>query len=337
MHPAPGIAPPSLSPGTGERLGEAERRGPADPGPFPTGSEDPALNAPLAHLNGQSPPAPAWFSTAINTPHERAMLDVAGAAIEWLAWGERGKPGLLLFHGNGANADWWRFAAPAWSATHRVVALSWSGMGNSDHRPSYSIDQYVREALAVGETAGLWDNATLPTVMGHSFGGFPAAGLAVARPERFARALILDSPLSPLAQRPPQSRGAPRPHKVYPTLAAALARFRYAPIQPCGNLFITDFIARSSLKEVDSGFTWKFDPALWHKMLHGERHDLLGEAKIPLAILWGKDSVLAHPAIIADMRARAPQGTIFTEIENAHHHVMADQPQALIQAVQQLL
>ncbi len=35
-----------------------------------------------------------------------------GANIELLTWGEVGKPGLILVHGNSAHADWWSFIAP---------------------------------------------------------------------------------------------------------------------------------------------------------------------------------------------------------------------------------
>ena len=41
---------------------------------------------------------------------------------------------------------------------------------------------------------------------------------------------------------------ADRPSRVYPTVAAALARFRLMPPQPTDNLYIADFIARRSLK-----------------------------------------------------------------------------------------
>src|SRR3546814_12969675 len=64
-------------------------------------------------------------------------LEVSGTAIETLAWGERGKPGLLFLHGNGGHADWWRFIAPFFASDWRVGAISWSGMGRSGWRKSY--------------------------------------------------------------------------------------------------------------------------------------------------------------------------------------------------------
>ena len=84
-------------------------------------------------------------------------IDIAGARIETLAWGERGKPGLLLMHGNGAHAQWWSFIAPFFARDWRVVAFSWSGMGRSDRRPSgtYSLDLFVDEAFSIAQAEGI--------------------------------------------------------------------------------------------------------------------------------------------------------------------------------------
>src|SRR5690606_39841261 len=51
--------------------------------------------------------APDWFATALAQAPEELSAEVAGAKLEVLAWGERGRPGLLFLHGNGAHARWW--------------------------------------------------------------------------------------------------------------------------------------------------------------------------------------------------------------------------------------
>jgi pimeloyl-ACP methyl ester carboxylesterase len=104
----------------------------------------------LATLEGQAPPAPAWFTEAMANEPQQRFHTVAGARIETLAWGERGRPGLLLMHGNGAHAQWWSFIAPFFARDWRVVAFSWSGMGRSDRRQSgtYSLDLFVDEAFS---------------------------------------------------------------------------------------------------------------------------------------------------------------------------------------------
>ncbi len=296
----------------------------------------PDLLPPLAGLSGAEPPMPEWARAAIDAPHERASLDVAGAAIEWLAWGARGRPGLLLLHGNGAHADWWRFTAPILAdGGLRVAALSWSGMGGSDHRARYTLELFVDEALAVAEAAGL---GPCFTVVAHSFGGVPAAALASRHSGRVARAIIIDTPFGAMRPRDPASAaGRVRAHRIYPTLDAALARFRWAPVQPTVNLWAADFIARRSLKLVAGGYTWRFDPMLWQNFRFEDPAGLLAAGGAPLDYVWGDRSALVTSGVVDRIRAMLPPSTRMVGIPNAHHHVMADQPLALVAAVRALV
>ncbi|MGI4879300.1 MAG: alpha/beta fold hydrolase [Janthinobacterium lividum] len=297
---------------------------------------EPDIPAPLVEFAGAVPPAPPWFTAALADAPERSTVVVDAAAIEMLTWGERGKPGLLLLHGNGAHADWWSFIAPSFAADYRVAAFSWSGMGGSEHRESYSIAGFVAEIFAVAEAAGLFD-AGLPRVVAHSFGGFPMMAAVRSHGERFAAAVIVDTPFRPPGEpggRPPNATN--RPHRIYPTLTEALARFRFAPVQACPNPFIADFIARRSLVEVADGWTWRFDPFLWHRFEVGDAPSLLADPKCPVALMWGERSMLMPPDRIASMLALLPPGTPTVSIPDAEHHVMTDQPLAFVSALRDL-
>jgi pimeloyl-ACP methyl ester carboxylesterase len=329
--PSPESAPQSLPESAPQSLPESA------PQSLPESAPDPALHPPLARYAGAEPPAPQWFRGAVDAPHERNVTEVEGAKIEWLAWGQRGKPGLLLLHGNGAHADWWRFIAPFFAATHRVVAPSWSGMGGSDHRPSYSIRLFIREMLAIADAGGLSDAGPF-TVVGHSFGGFPMMALANWQGKRLSQAIILDTPFDPEQRRRPRGAGGDaRAHRIYPTMADALARFRWAPPQPTTHDFIADFIARRSITETEGGFTWKFDPFLWSEFEAQDDIDLLKAPQCPVALMWGEKSELVHEGLVADMAARMPPGSKLVPIPQAYHHVMADQPLALVAALRGLL
>jgi len=109
----------------------------------------PEFPAPLAAFNGEKPPAPPWFDAALADAPERSFFDFEGASIELLTWGEIGKPGLLLLHGNGASADWWTFIAPFFAQDWRVAAFSWSGMGRSDWRETYTAERFAQESFAI--------------------------------------------------------------------------------------------------------------------------------------------------------------------------------------------
>jgi pimeloyl-ACP methyl ester carboxylesterase len=178
-----------------------------------------------------------------------------------------------------------------------VVALSWSGMGRSGHRPSggYGGEGFAAEAVAVAEAAGLFESAAKPEIVAHSFGGFVMlALLAGAHGGRFRRGSILDTPIRrPDADAPrPRFLEPSRPHKIYPDLATALGRFRLAPPQGCENLYIADMIARESLIAVEGGWTWAFDPFLWRDFRITDAKPLLAAARCPLVLMWGDRSGL---------------------------------------------
>jgi pimeloyl-ACP methyl ester carboxylesterase len=306
---------------------------------------DPRRHPPLASLAGARPSAPDWFKQALANAPERSFVEAAGARIETLAWGERGKPGLLFLHGNGAHADWWSFIAPFLSSDYRCVALSWSGMGGSDRRERYSFDIFVQEAMIVAEATGLFENPAKPVFIGHSFGGFPILEAAARYGERLGGVITIDTPIfSAERRRERREKGAAwemRPHKIYPTVEAALQRFRLVPAQPCENLFIADFIARTSLAQVGtsegSGWSWRFDPYLWRDYEWEDPAPALSDPKCPLAILLGERSTLMREDDIARMRGLPPPGTPIIAIPEAYHHVLIDQPLALIAALRTLL
>jgi pimeloyl-ACP methyl ester carboxylesterase len=298
--------------------------------------------APLAPFNGAEPPAPDWFKWAIAQAPARSFIEVDQARIELLVWGERGKPGLLLVHGNSAHADWWSFVAPFLAQDYRVAAISMSGMGGSDWRPAYSFVTFAHEARAGAEAAGLYDAPVAPVFIGHSFGGSQVFHAAVRFPHWMRAAILIDSGLGPTEGfKEPEVRR--RPHHVYRTLTEALARFRLRPPQGCDNPFIADYIARRSLKPAPlpdggMGWTWRFDPFLWDKLdrdvLTGLFDDLSGCA--PTVHIYGDKSELMRR--IGELNlSRLPASVRNIAIPNAEHHIMVDQPLALVSAIRSVL
>src|ERR1700679_208044 len=148
--------------------------------------------APLAVFAGAVAPAPRWFDWAIAQEPERAVVEVLGAKIELLVWGERGKPGLILVHGNSAHADWWSFIAPYLAQDYRVAAISLSGMGASDWRDDYSFETFAQEVRGGAEAAGLYEAPEKPIYIGHSFGGSQVFYSAAKSPQRMRAAVLVD-------------------------------------------------------------------------------------------------------------------------------------------------
>lgn len=298
----------------------------------------PDLEAPLAALDGAPPPAPQWFEEAVGTNPESRFVTVEGARIHYLRWGDPARPGLLLVHGNAAHAYWWSFIAPFLARSFNVAAIDLSGMGDSDWRPEgYSMETFAREELAVCEDAGMFGPAEPPIIVAHSFGGFVTLLTGALYGERLAGTVIVDSPVNP----PGRWRGGPpltdRPHKIYPSIAAALARFRLLPPQNCDNLYLLDWVARHSLKESTGGFSWKFDPAIWRDFSIGDTAARLKATKCRIAVFRGEHSILLPPEIGEYMFNLLGRAAPVVEIPQAKHHVMLDQPLALVAALRALL
>jgi pimeloyl-ACP methyl ester carboxylesterase len=292
----------------------------------------------LAALKGARPPAPAWFDAALTRTPERTRIRVEGAEIEVLAWGGRGDPGLLFLHGNGAHADWWSPIAPWFAdAGYRVAAVSFSGMGGSDWRPTYNERTFIAEAIAAAEHAGLFDTAVKPIVAAHSFGGFIALTMAASHGDLFSGVVTVDTPVRPANyphQGPPDRS---RSNRIYDSFEATLARFRLAPLQSCANPWYLDHVGRGSIKAVESGFTWKFDPFVLRDFRFDDRTPLLQGVRCPVALMWGDRSGLIPPDVAAYMRASAPKGAPVVVIPDADHQVMLDQPLPFVAALRGLL
>ncbi len=312
--------------------------------------EMPSEQGPLAPYKGSVPPAPDWFQNAIAQPCEHASVGVAGARVTYQLWGKAHdaaghlKQGLLFVHGNGAHAHWWDFIAPFFVDDYRVAALTFTGMGDSDRRERYDMATFAEEEMAVCEHAGFFAADRAPIIVAHSFGGFVTILAGAVYGERLAGEIIVDSPVNPPERKwsgPPRTA---RPNKVYPTLEAALARFRLAPQQRCDNHFILDYIARHSLARTpiegshDCGWHWKFDPLIWnHFDVRRDPAELLRETKCRIAIIRGAESVLMPDDVRDYMSQLLNRSAPFVSIPEARHHVLLDQPIAFISALRALL
>ena len=98
-------------------------------------------------LIGKNPlnEAPEWFVKNIENRPEECSVSVNGAEIKYFVWGDRSKKPLLLLHGYNAHSFWWDHIAPALTERHCVVALDFSGMGESARREEYSQEIFVED------------------------------------------------------------------------------------------------------------------------------------------------------------------------------------------------
>lgn len=280
--------------------------------------------------------APRWFRDALAAPRTQHRVLAAGAGVHYLRWGERHKPGLVLVHGGAAHAEWWAFLAPLLSRQYDVVAPDLSGHGDSDRREEYPRRVWADEVRAVIADAG-FDGP--PVLVGHSMGGLVSIVAASVYGHELAGAVIVDAPVrrpDPESEPGAVSRSFRNP-KVYPTLEEAIGHFRLVPPQPCENAFIIEHIARTSLRAVDGGWTWKFDPRVFINFSRDKMSDYLASARCRIAMFRGENSIVVPPETGAYMYELLRGGAPLVEIPDAHHHLILDQPLAFIAALRAML
>ncbi len=289
-----------------------------------------------------APDAPGWFQEALAAPVEEGGVEVDGARIAWLAWGARTDPTLVLVHGGAAHARWWTALAPSLARDHRVVALDLSGHGDSDHRPAYDAQQWAEEILAVAADAG---GRGRPLVVGHSMGGFVTIVLAANHGPDLAGAVVLDAPVRRPDPESEEGRGGRmfRAPKTYPDLDTAVQHFHLVPPQPCDNGWLVDHVGRQSLKETGQGWTWKFDPRVFTARMGPSTPSQFGpqlaRAGCRMAIVNGERSAIvdadvrAHMAELLSSAPAARAGVPVLDVPFAHHHLLLDQPLAVVTAI----
>lgn len=278
---------------------------------------------------------PSWFSGALaSTPHvDQAIVDET--PINYLRWGDPALPALLLLHGGAAHAHWWSFIGPQLTHRYHVIAPDLSGHGDSGHRNEYSMEHWGDEIMAVAAHAGVTDP---PIVIGHSMGGHVAIAMAARFGAQLSGAIIIDSPVwkpDPESEEGEKGRMFRNP-KTYPDLETALEHFHLMPPQPCENAWAVDHIARNSLVETEAGWTWKFDRNVFVRPPY-ESNDYLQRAGCRIALMHGQLSDLVTPDVQEYMEELTGGSAPMIEIPQAYHHVLLDQPLALVAAIRALL
>jgi pimeloyl-ACP methyl ester carboxylesterase len=288
------------------------------------------------------PDAPSWFRKALAVPFTDHFVTVGGAEVHYAAWGERGRRGLVFVHGGGAQCHWWTHIAARFAREFRVVAIDLTGHGDSDHRPSYALEQWTDEVVAAAADAGIDGR---PVVIGHSMGGFVTIATAARHPEHLAGVIICDSPVTtpdPEVQsfHTNDSFGRPR---VYATVDDALSRFRTVPPQDHNLDFIIDHIARRSMRPADAsegtGWVWKFDRMIFQSFgggMRGIAKPYLPQIRCRFALLRSQYGLVTR-GIGTEMYEALGRVAPVIELPEAGHHAMLDQPLVLLTAIRALL
>lgn len=275
---------------------------------------------------------PPWFSAALAAAARERTTTFAGTSIAYRVWGDPADRNIVLVHGGAAHSHWWDHIAPLLANGWQVVALDLSGHGDSGRRDRYSLDTWAREVMAVVTDAGV---AASTVVIGHSMGGLVTLRLASLVGARIAGAVAIDSPVRDLTpeDRAARQRRAFGPLHVYPTSQAAAARFHPIPDQPV-LAYIADHVAATSIRPVEGGWTWKFDPRIFAREQFTP--EVLTRLDCRVALFRAEHGIVTQQ-LSEVMYDRLGRAAPVVEIPAAGHHIMLDQPIALVAALRTLL
>jgi pimeloyl-ACP methyl ester carboxylesterase len=174
-----------------------------------------------------------------------------------------------------------------------------------------------------------------PFVIGHSMGGLVALRVG-ARHGPVGRAVAaLDSPVRDFTpeERAARDGHAFGPPRVYPTPDQAVARFRTLPAQDTLP-FVLRHVAETSVREVEGGWSWKFDPVVFHR--DPAMRDQVLPVNCPAILMSAEFGLLAGqtPNLLTDLAGRQVPNV---QIPGAAHHVLLDSPRALITSLRTLI
>ena len=278
-----------------------------------------------------------WFNESLLSAPTENFVEVEGAKIHYLTWGDTKNPGLFFIHGFSANAHWWDFIAPAFTEDYCVVAIDLSGSGDSDHRETYSQEIYANEIKAVCDDMG-WESADF---IAHSMGGSISLNATSIYPEIFKSLYLLDS----IVILPPDkirnyssNRSMIRADFIYEDEASAIESFRLIPPQPCRNEFLLNHIAINSYKQTEEGWLLKSDGKMMKTYQSKDLTETLMAIQCPIYIVYGLMSqiftqeILDYTVYVGNIPPERVIG-----VPGTMHHLFVDDPLSVIEELKKLL
>ncbi len=278
---------------------------------------------------------PSWFTAALEVEPTARTVEVAGASINYLSWGDAGRPGIVFVHGGAAHAHWWSHIAPAFLEHHSIAAIDLSGHGDSDRRDEYTLDLWCDEVAAVIADAA-FDRP--PILVGHSMGGFVTIATAARHPSLLAGVVIVDSPVVDVDPEVNVGRATNtfQKDREYADPTGPIERFRTIPAQDVYLPYIKDNIATRSLRlDPDGLWRWKFDSAIFIPPRR-EPAEYLSQITCRVALLRCEHG-LVTPDIGDYMYNQLGRVAPVIELPTAGHHPMLDVPLILITAIRSLI
>jgi pimeloyl-ACP methyl ester carboxylesterase len=316
----------------------------AVPFPFPSDATDIADDACAGVAVGAAQPSAARDDDRADPVGLRfadapeRTVEVERATIRYRLWDDAPAhaPSLLFLHGFRAHSHWWDHIIPYFQERYRIAAMDFSGLGNSGWRTQYTMRNFAREVIAVVEAAEL----TPVKIIAHSFGGSPAAFASALRPDLFDHIIMIDSRMildgMPEPEQHELTAFSPG-RRIYPDLDVLRARYRLIPSAGHVRPELIDHIARLSARPVDDGWTWKFDETFDPQLTADFDRTVPPGGSARMDYIYGEQSDVVTPELAERIVALLPGCSAPIAIPESNHHVLLEQPLALVAVLRALL
>jgi pimeloyl-ACP methyl ester carboxylesterase len=276
--------------------------------------------------------APAWLDV-VAYPFRPRLFDSGEGMMSYVDTGTG--PPVVLVHGTPTWSFLYRrLIPPLVAAGHRVIAPDHLGFGLSQKagawptRAGYRPQDHARRLAALLDALGLRDI----TLVVHDVGGPVGLSYAIARPERVARLVILNSFMWPLDGDARIARGAR-------LAASALGRVLYLRLNASPRWLIpAAFADRARLRpDVHRQYLAPFPTPTSRTPLWELARSLIGQtgwydalwrqrallAKKPALLLWGVDDPTFGRDYLARWREALPQAAV-VELPGVGHFVQEE-------------
>ncbi len=293
-------------------------------------------------FSGPMKPAPqlAPYGRPISLNHPRALVHVFES-------GPQDKPAVILIHGLQDEADTWRHIFEPIAQTHRVVALDLPGFGRSDKaKRAYSVPFYADVVLATMDALRIG----YATLIGSSMGAMIAETIALTRPSRVLRLVLVDGTIRLVKTNPsPMSTPlglltAPGRDKRY------FEKLRQSPGEAFDSL-LPFYGNMNALSKDDRDFLYqRVNERVWDEpqrrvslaLQMGFPLFFMGRAPglitrisalaVPTHIIWGEHDHI-FPLINGRERASVQPNATFTEVKDTGHLPHQEKPDEFLGAL----
>lgn len=241
---------------------------------------------------------------------------------------------VVLVHGLGASARYWKWVSEQLADTHHVSAVDLLGFGRSPKPAdaSYDVDCHV-DAVVPHVPEG-------SVVVGHSAGAVIALHLAARHPDMVSGLVLVAPPVHADADTARQrisdlgtfARLTAQEHPVARVLCEAMCLLR--PIAAAGApVILRDVPARVA---IDGALhTWpSYSRTLQHVVIDHHVDDDLASVTAPIRILVGADDTISSPAsITAALDRTSRDHAVLEVVDGEDHHLPLHRPDLVADAV----